>query len=228
EEIGIEHAHLGDVVHRELGALRGLADRVRIRAVVDAEALGAIRREIRMDPGDAFLGVLSNDGAADLRAFRILRQAEALGKAAFDEIAGHGSLLFWIWRTIAGGYSAPWSAARSPDHPVRRRRAGDPTRSGAVACAFAEAAAAAACVRAPDRASSAPAEFGRFAPWVSSSSLLVPFNLTRSAQRDAAGDPSPKARKMTLMDGDCAKAGGPARSPSMAGAPAALLKLAPR
>jgi hypothetical protein len=46
------------------------------------------------------------------------------------------------------------------------------------------------------------AQFVRFATQVLSSSSLAPFDLTRSGQRDAAGDPSPKARKMTLMDGN--------------------------
>jgi hypothetical protein len=51
-----------------------------------------------MDPGDAFLGVLSDDVDADLRAFRVLREAEALWKAAFDEVAWHGFLLLGYWR----------------------------------------------------------------------------------------------------------------------------------
>jgi hypothetical protein len=50
------------------------------------------------------------------------------------------------------------------------------------------------------------AQYVRFATQVSSSSSLAPSNFTRSDERDAAGDPSPKARKMTLMDGDRAKA----------------------
>jgi hypothetical protein len=65
---------------------------------------------------------------------------------------------------------------------------------------------AGARVFAPDPARLALAQRGRFAPQVVSSSSLAPFNLTRSGQRSAAGDPSPKARKMTLMDGDHAKA----------------------
>src|SRR6185369_11489786 len=68
EEIRIEHADLGDLVHRKLGALR---------------------REIRMDPGHAFASIFRYDVEAGFGAFLVLLKPESIGESAFYEIAGH-------------------------------------------------------------------------------------------------------------------------------------------
>src|SRR5262245_51587749 len=56
-EVGVEYAHPADRVDRQTVAPGRLADRLRGRAVVDAEGLRLVLAHIGVDPGDAVVGV---------------------------------------------------------------------------------------------------------------------------------------------------------------------------
>src|SRR6478609_9705039 len=138
-EVRIEHRHLGDPVDRQLVALGDGADRLRRRAVVDAEGLGLLRVDVRVDPGHAVHRVVGDDLAREPGAGVGLGDREAIGEGAFDEIAGHEDSFDVDAaresdRGVTIGKAAPWraggathfSAARYPffaSTPSRRAAA---------------------------------------------------------------------------------------------------------
>src|SRR5882724_6787111 len=91
-KVGIEHAHLGDALDRQAVALGGLADRLRRRAVVDAEGALLVGRDVGVQPGHAELAVVADHRAGGLAALLGRREAKAVGNAAFDDIERHGFL----------------------------------------------------------------------------------------------------------------------------------------
>src|SRR5262249_33468898 len=56
-EVRVENTDLRDAIHGKVVAQRGLPDCLRSRAVVDAKRLRAIVADVRVKPGDAFVGV---------------------------------------------------------------------------------------------------------------------------------------------------------------------------
>src|SRR5262245_60887898 len=53
-EIGVEHPHFSDLGHRQAGLARDPPDRLRVRAVIDAEGfLVVVGADVGMHPGDA-------------------------------------------------------------------------------------------------------------------------------------------------------------------------------
>src|ERR1700733_14972435 len=91
-EVRIEYANLGNLRNRQLVAGRGPADGLRRGAVINAESTLAIGRDVGMNPGDAVLDVVVDDLAANSRTVLVQRNAEAVRKVSFDQVAGHGSI----------------------------------------------------------------------------------------------------------------------------------------
>jgi hypothetical protein len=89
-----------------------------------AESALAVRRDVRMEPRNAILGVVADDLAAMLRASLILRDAEALREVSFDQVAGHGQFPLlaeksWLREaSYLAGCKAEWA-----ELPNFRRRA---------------------------------------------------------------------------------------------------------
>jgi hypothetical protein len=49
-----------------------------------------------MKPRNAILGIVADDLAAKFRANLTLRDAKALWKVSFDQVAGHGNSQCWL------------------------------------------------------------------------------------------------------------------------------------
>src|SRR5918911_1576145 len=93
EEVGTEHRHLARVADRQTGALGGQPDRLRIRAVVDAEAPLLVDRDVGVQPRDAERGVHLDGSPAGLRSGLVGQQRESACERPLDEIPGHCLLL---------------------------------------------------------------------------------------------------------------------------------------
>src|SRR5581483_11828923 len=91
-EVGVEHAYPGDAVDRQPVAVGRFADRLRVRTVIDAERLAVVVAHVRVDPGDAERGVLSDDAHARVGACSGDGNLEAFRKGSLDDIARHRQL----------------------------------------------------------------------------------------------------------------------------------------
>ena len=85
---------------------RGAADGFRRGSVVDAKGTLAIGRDVGMDPRNAVLGVVVDDLPAETRAALVLRDAEAVRKFSFDQVARLGRNLRW-WLGNLGTENLP-------------------------------------------------------------------------------------------------------------------------
>ena len=79
-KIRIQHAHLRDALHRKPIAFRGLADLLGRSAIVDAVGPLLVEGDVGMQPGNAVLGIVADDGGGCLRALLVGREPEAIGK----------------------------------------------------------------------------------------------------------------------------------------------------
>src|SRR5947209_17589334 len=96
----VEDADLCDPIDGELVACGGLADRLRARRVVDAERLRSVVADIRVNPGDALVGVAADDRQACLGAVRGGGDRQPAWKRSLHYVARHSGLLSIVaWST---------------------------------------------------------------------------------------------------------------------------------
>src|SRR5262249_934194 len=90
----------------------GPADRLRRRRVVDAEAPALVVADVRMDPGDALLAVVGDDGEARLLATLVDGNGQPCGERSFHDVSRHSSAPFPVHGLVDVGATVA-GAARS-------------------------------------------------------------------------------------------------------------------
>src|SRR6266498_568847 len=96
-EVGVEHADLRDLVHRQGVAAGGLPDRLRAWCVVDAEGLSLVFADVGMNPGHTLVRVAVDHGQADGGAVRVDRDVEAVREGSLDNISRHMTPPYGSW-----------------------------------------------------------------------------------------------------------------------------------
>src|SRR5436190_3903223 len=87
--VGVEHAYLGDLVERELVPGRGPSDCFGVGCVVDAERRVLVVADVRVDPGDAVLGVPLDHRKTDVRSAVSDGNQQAVREGALNHVSGH-------------------------------------------------------------------------------------------------------------------------------------------
>src|SRR6202022_1308737 len=99
----------GDALDRKLATLRGNANGLRCRCIVDAESLLLVRAHVRMNPGDLVCQVGLHNVQACFCAGLIDRDLQATRKLSLYDITWHGAS------------SRAWPASVLVQHTIRLR-----------------------------------------------------------------------------------------------------------
>src|SRR5436189_4934939 len=88
-EMGVEDADLRDAVDREVVACGRLPDRLRARGVVDAERLRLVFAHVRVEPGNALVGIPLHHVEAQRRTLSSSADRMSAGERALHQVAMH-------------------------------------------------------------------------------------------------------------------------------------------
>jgi hypothetical protein len=95
-EVRIENSNFGNLRYRQFVTRCRPTYCLWRRSVVNTERTFAIRRHVRMDPSGAFFSVVIDDRTAKIGANIVWRDAQAVGKLSFNQVARHGHLRCWL------------------------------------------------------------------------------------------------------------------------------------